>query len=170
MTVFIQTTQSVGPPGAITNGDHTWPSWGCTGIDSVTVRDFKSLNEVISSHVPGEWDGGGSGGVGNKVNYIAWWLTYHRNNAQCHIDLGMFYLRLTVKVVVQILVGLLVVYGDMILVVHLYWPPSIRLSGVKERVAVRWIPCWNVGVSLSHLIFVAVTASDSSPIRSQVRE
>ena len=32
------------------------------------------------------------------------------------------------------------------------------------------MPYWDVGVSLSHLILVAVTSSNSSPIRSHVRE
>ena len=32
------------------------------------------------------------------------------------------------------------------------------------------MPIWGVGVTLSHLILDAVTSSDSSPIRSHVRE
>ena len=32
------------------------------------------------------------------------------------------------------------------------------------------MPYWGVGIILSHLILAAVTASDSSPIRSHVRE
>ena len=54
--------------------------------------------------------------------------------------------------------------------VHLYWPPSSRLSGLKERVAPLRNSIMKLGVSLSHLILVAVTASDSSPVRSHVRE
>ena len=45
----------------------------------MTVQDFKSLDEDISSHCPGEGDGGGSEGVGSKIGHETWWLTYYRN-------------------------------------------------------------------------------------------
>ena len=58
------------------------------------------------------------------------------------------------------------------LLVHSYCPASAGASEVKERVAVRVTVLRGVGVSLSHLnpLSTSGTSSDSSPIRSHVRE
>ena len=54
------------------------------------------------------------------------------------------------------------------MLVHLYWPSSSRVSGVKKRVAARRIPFANVGVSLSHLNLLSVTPNELSPISSVI--
>ena len=61
-------------------------------------------------------------------------------------------------------------YGEVMVVVHLYWPASPTVSELKEMVAVWRMAFSGVGVTLSQRKLSEVTPSDSSPTTSHVSE